>query len=221
MTYTAKLTSALAKLLMLKDKSRYTRYLMDLYCTEKDTIHDSLSGSFNTKVLFQKKYNILWVVNVSEKNNRIVSDKITPVFVSKTRYGYRMTPINYPFLKDMYLVKDAEYMSYTIGKHSIADFTLTDESDFPVFEEADKLDNALIFTDYINAIKYRKMFIEYVKEKKKTTEERHANGIFTIDEIAKKLGISETDLKIIDSEFNDSIMYYDGTRPEDFGEFGD
>lgn len=221
MTYMAKSTSALAKLLMLKDKSRYTRYLMDLYCTEEDTIHDSLGGSFKTKVLFQKKYNILWVVNVSEKNNRIVSDKITPVFVSKTRYGYRMTPINYPFLKDMYLVKDTKYMSYTIGKHGIADFTLTDESDFPVFEEADKLDNALIFTDYINAIKYRKMFTEYVKENKKTTEERHANGIFTIDEIAKKLGISETDLKIIDSEFNDSIMYYDGTRPEDFGEFGD
>ena len=85
MTYTATLSSALSKLLMLKDKSRYTRYLMDLYCTEEDTIHDSLSGSFKTKVLIQKKYNILWVVNVSEKNNRIVSDKITPVFVSKTR----------------------------------------------------------------------------------------------------------------------------------------
>ena len=36
-------------------------------------------------------------------------------------------------------------------------------------------------------------------------------------EIAKKLGISETDLKIIDSEEN-NYMFYDGTRPEDFGE---
>ena len=64
------------------------------------------------------------------------------------------------------------------------------------------------------------MFIEYTKEKKKETDERHANGIFTISEIAKKLGISETDLKIIDNEEND-YMFYDGTRPEDFGELGD
>lgn len=220
MTYTATLSNTLVKLTTLKEKSKYTRYRMDLYCTEEDAIHDSLGGSFKTKVLFQKKYNILWVVNISEKNNRIVSDKITPVFVSKTRYGYRMTPINYPFLKDMYLVKDAKYMSYTIGKHGIADFTLTNESEFPVFEEADKLDNAWIFTDYINAIKYRSLFIEYTKEKKKKTDERHANGIFTIDEIAKKLGISPTDLKIINDE-DDDYMYYEGTRPEDFGELGD
>lgn len=220
MTYTATLSSTLAKLSTLKEKSKYTRYLMDLYCTEEETIHNTLFGLFKTEVLFQKKYNILWVVNISAKNNRIVTDNIIPVFVSKIRYGYRMTSINYPFLKDMYLVKDAKYMSYTIGKYGIADFTLTDESEFPVFEEADKLDNALIFTDYINAIKYRKMFTEYVKEKKKTVEERHANGIFTISEIAKKLGISETDLKIIDSEEND-YMFYDGTRPEDFGELGD
>ena len=90
-------------------------------------------------------------------------------------------------------------------------------NDFPVFEENDNLDNAIIFTQYEDAIKYRSLFIEYTKEKKKETDERHANGIFTIGEIAKKLGISETDLKIIDSEEND-YMFYDGTRPEDFGE---
>ena len=128
-----------------------------------------------------------------------------------------MTPIYYPFLKDMYLVKDAKYMAYVIGKHGIADFTLTDDNDFPVFEENDNLDDAIIFTQYEDAIKYRSLFIGYTKEKKKKTDERHANGIFTIDEIAKKLGISETDLKIIDSEEND-YMFYDGTRPEDFGE---
>ena len=128
-----------------------------------------------------------------------------------------MTPISYPYLKDMYPVKDAKYMAYVIGKHGIADFTLTDDNDFPVFEENDNLNNAIIFTQYEDAIKYRSLFIEYTKEKKKETDERHANGIFTIGEIAKKLGISETDLKIIDSEEND-YMFYDGTRPEDFGE---
>lgn len=217
MTYTATLSSTLAKLSTLKEKSKYTRYLMDLYCTEEETVHNALSGLFKTKVLFQKKYNILWVVNISAKNNRIVTDNIIPVFVSKVKYGYRMTPISYPYLKDMYHVKDAKYMSYVIGKHGIADFTLTDENDFPVFEENDNLDDAIIFTQYEDAIKYRSLFIEYTKEKKKETNERHANGIFTIDEIAKKLGISETDLKIIDSEEND-YMFYDGTRPEDFGE---
>lgn len=217
MTYTATLSSTLAKLSTLKEKSKYTRYIMDLYCTEEETIHNALSGLFKTKVLFQKKYNILWVVNISAKNNRIVTDNIIPVFVSKVKYGYRMTPIYYPFLKDMYLVKDAKYMTYVIGKHGIADFTLTDDNDFPVFEENDNLDDAIIFTQYEDAIKYRSLFIEYTKEKKKKTDERHANGIFTIDEIAKKLGISETDLKIIDSEEND-YMFYDGTRPEDFGE---
>ena len=217
MTYTATLSSTLAKLSTLKEKSKYTRYIMDLYCTEEETIHNALSGLFKTKVLFQKKYNILWVVNISAKNNRIVTDNIIPVFVSKVKYGYRMTPIYYPFLKDMYRVKDAKYMVYVIGKHGIADFTLTDENDFPVFEENDNLDGAIIFTQYEDAIKYRSLFIEYTKEKKKKTDERHANGIFTIGEIAKKLGISETDLKIIDSEEND-YMFYDGTRPEDFGE---
>lgn len=217
MTYTATLSSTLAKLSSLKENSKYTRYLMDLYCTEEETIHDVLSGLFKTKVLFQKKYNILWVVNISAKNNRIVTDNIIPVFVSKVKYGYRMTPISYPYLKDMYPVKDAKYMAYVIGKHGIADFTLIDEKDFPVFEENDNLDNAIIFSSYEYAIKYRSLFIEYTKEKKKETDERHANGIFTIDEIAKKLGISETDLKIIDSEEND-YMFYDGTRPEDFGE---
>lgn len=213
MTYTA----TLVKLSTLKEKSKYTRYLMDLYCTEEETVHNALSGLFKTKVLFQKKYNILWVVNISAKNNRIVTDNIIPVFVSKVKYGYRMTPIYYPFLKDMYLVKDAKYMTYVIGKHGIADFTLTDDNDFPVFEENDNLDNAIIFTQYEDAIKYRSLFIEYTKEKKKKTDERHTNGIFTIGEIAKKLGISETDLKIIDSEEN-NYMFYDGTRPEDFGE---
>lgn len=217
MTYTATLSSTLAKLSTLKEKSKYTRYIMDLYCTEEETIHNALSGLFKTKVLFQKKYNILWVVNISAKNNRIVTDNIIPVFVSKVKYGYRMTPIYYPFLKDMYLVKDAKYMTYVIGKHGIADFTLTDDNDFPVFEENDNLDDAIIFTQYEDAIKYRSLFIEYTKEKKKKTDERHANGIFTIDEIAKKFGISETDLKIIGSEEND-YMFYDGTRPEDFGE---
>ena len=217
MTYTATLSSTLAKLSTLKEKSKYTRYLMDLYCTEEETIHDALSGLFKTKVLFQKKYNILWVVNISAKNNRIVTDNIIPVFVSKVKYGYRMTPIYYPFLKDMYLVKDVKYMAYVIGKHGIADFTLTDDNDFPVFEENDNIDDAIIFTQYEDAIKYRSLFIEYTKEKKKETDERHANGIFTIGEIAKKLGISETDLKIIDSEEND-YMFYDGARPEDFGE---
>ena len=217
MTYTATLSSTLAKLSTLKEKSKYTRYIMDLYCTEEETIHNALSGLFKTKVLFQKKYNILWVVNISAKNNRIVTDNIIPVFVSKVKYGYRMTPIYYPFLKDMYRVKDAKYMAYVIGKHGIADFTLTDENDFPVFEENDNLDGAIIFTQYEDAIKYRSLFIEYTKEKKKETDERHANGIFTIGEIAKKLGISETYLKIIDSEEND-YMFYDGTRPEDFGE---
>lgn len=62
--------------------------------------------------------------------------------------------------------------------------------------------------------------MHYTKEKKKKTDERHANGIFTIDEIAKKLGISPTDLKIINDE-DDDYMYYEGTRPEDFGELGD
>ena len=138
-------------------------------------------------------------------------DNIIPIFVSKVKYGYRMTPIPYPYLKDMYLVKDTKYMTYVIGKHDIADFTLTDDNDFPVFEENDNLDNALIFTWYDDAIKYRSLFIEYTKEKKKKTDERHANGIFTIGEIAKKLGISETDLKIIDSEEND-YMFYNGTR---------
>lgn len=220
MTYTATLSSTLAKLSTLKEKSKYTRYLMDLYCTEEETIHNVLSGLFKIKVLFQKKYNILWVVNISAKNNRIVTDNIIPIFVSKVKYGYRMTPIYYPFLKDMYLVKDAKYMTYVIGKHGIADFTLTDENDFPVFEENDNLDNAIIFTRYEDAIKYRSLFIEYTKEKKKKTVERHANGIFTIDEIAKKLGISPTDLKIINDE-DDDYMYYEGTRPEDFGELGD
>lgn len=220
MTYTATLSSTLAKLSTLKEKSKYTRYLMDLYCTEEETIHNALSGLFKTKVLFQKKYNILWVVNISIKNNRIVTDNIIPIFVSKVKYGYRMTPIYYPFLKDMYRVKDAKYMSYVIGRHGIADFTLTDENDFPVFEENDNLDNAIIFTQYEDAIKYRSLFIEYTKEKKKKTDERHANGIFTIDEIAKKLGISPTDLKIINDE-DDDYMYYEGTRPEDFGELGD
>ena len=213
MTYTATLT----KLTTLKEKSKYTRHLMDLYCTEEETIHNALSGLFKTKVLFQKKYNILWVVNISVKNNRIVTDNVIPIFVSKVKYGYRMTPIYYPFLKDMYPVKDAKYMAYVIGKHGIADFTLTDENDFPVFEENDNLDNAIIFSSYEYAIKYRSLFIEYAKEKKKKTDERHANGIYTIDEIAKKLGISPTDLKIIDSEEN-NYMFYDGTRPEDFGE---
>ena len=217
MTYTATLSSTLAKLSTLKEKSKYTRYIMDLYCTEEETIHNALSGLFKTKVLFQKKYSILWVVNISAKNNRIVTDNIIPVFVSKVKYGYRMTPIYYPFLKDMYRVKDAKYMAYVIGKYGIADFTLTDENDFPVFEENDNLDDAIILTQYEDAIKYRSLFIEYTKEKKKETDERHANGIFTIGEIAKKLGISETDLKIIDSEEND-YMFYDGTRPEDFGE---
>lgn len=220
MTYTATLSSTLAKLSTLKEKSKYTRYLMDLYCTEEETIHNALSGLFKTKVLFQKKYNILWVVNISAKNNRIVTDNIIPIFVSKVKYGYRMTPIYYPFLKDMYRVKDAKYMTYVIGKHGIADFTLTDENDFPVFEENDNLNNAIIFTQYEDAIKYRSLFIEYTKEKKKKTDERHANGIFTIDEIAKKLGISPTDLKIINDE-DDDYMYYEGTRPEDFGELGD
>lgn len=156
-------------------------------------------------------------MNIYAKNNRIVTDNIIPVFVSKVKYGYRMTSIPYPFLKDMYRVKDTKYMAYVIGKHGIADFTLTDDNDFPEFEENDNLDNALIFTWYDDAIKYRSLFIEYTKEKKKETDERHANGIFTIGEIAKKLGISETDLKIIDNEEND-YMFYDGTRPEDFGE---
>ena len=217
MAYTATLSSTLAKLSTLKEKSKYTRHLMDLYCTEEETIHNALSGLFKTKVLFQKKYSILWVVHISTKNNRIVTDNIIPVFVSKVKYGYRMTPIYYPFLKDMYPVKDAKYMAYVIGKHGIADFTLTDENDFPVFEENDNLDDAIIFSSYEYAIKYRSLFIEYTKEKKKKTNERHANGIYTIDEIANKLGISETDLKIIDSEEND-YMFYDGTRPEDFGE---
>ena len=217
MAYTATLSSTLAKLSTLKEKSKYTRHLMDLYCTEEETIHNALSGLFKTKVLFQKKYSILWVVHISAKNNRIVTDNIIPVFVSKVKYGYRMTPIYYPFLKDMYPVKDAKYMAYVIGKHGIADFTLTDENDFPVFEENDNLDDAIIFSSYEYAIKYRSLFIEYTKEKKKKTNERHANGIYTIDEIAKKLGISETDLKIIDSEEND-YMFYDGTRPADFGE---
>lgn len=220
MTYTATLSSTLAKLSTLKKKSKYTRYIMDLYCTEEETIHNALSGLFKTKVLLQKKYNIFWVVNISAKNNRIVTDNIIPIFVSKVKYGYRMTPIPYPFLKDMYRVKDTKYMAYVIGKHGIADFTLTDDNDFPEFEENDNLDDALIFTWYDDAIKYRSLFIEYTKEKKKKTDERHANGIFTIDEIAKKLGISEADLKIIDSEEND-YMFYDGTRPEDFGELGD
>ena len=218
MTYTATLSSTLAKLTTLKEKSKYTRHLMDLYCTEEETIHNALSGLFKTKVLFQKKYSILWVVHISAKNNRIVTDNIIPVFVSKVKYGYRMTPIYYPFLKDMYPVKDAKYMAYVIGKHGIADFTLTDENDFPVFEENDNLDDAIIFSSYEYAIKYRSLFIEYTKEKKKKTNERHANGIYTIDEIAKKLGISPTDLKIIDSEENNYYMFYDGTRPEDFGE---
>ena len=217
MTYTATLSSTLAKLSTLKEKSKYTRHLMDLYCTEEETIHNALSGLFKTKVLFQKKYSILWVVHISTKNNRIVTDNIIPVFVSKVKYGYRMTPIYYPFLKDMYPVKDAKYMAYVIGKHGIADFTLTDENDFPVFEENDNLDDAIIFSSYEYAIKYRSLFIEYTKEKKKKINERHANGIYTIDEIAKKLGISPTDLKIIDSEEN-NYMFYDGTRPEDFGE---
>ena len=218
MSYTATLSSTLAKLSTLKEKSKYTRHLMDLYCTEEETIHNALSGLFKTKVLFQKKYNILWVVHISTKNNRIVTDNIIPVFISKVKYGYRMTPIYYPFLKDMYPVKDAKYMAYVIGKHGIADFTLTDENDFPVFEENDNLDDAIIFSSYEYAIKYRSLFIEYTKEKKKKTNERHANGIYTIDEIANKLGISPTDLKIIDSEENNYYMFYDGTRPEDFGE---
>ena len=217
MAYTATLSSTLAKLSTLKEKSKYTRHLMDLYCTEEETIHNALSGLFKTKVLFQKKYSILWVVHISAKNNRIVTDNVIPIFVSKVKYGYRMTPIYYPFLKDMYPVKDAKYMDYVIGKHGIADFTLTDDNDFPVFEENDNIDDAIIFSSYEYAIKYRSLFIEYTKEKKKKTNERHANGIYTIDEIAKKLGISETDLKIIDSEEND-YMFYDGTRPEDFGE---
>ena len=220
MTYTATLSSTLAKLSTLKEKSKYTRYIMDLYCTEEETVHNALSGLFKTKVMFQKKYNILWVVNISAKNNRIVTDNIIPVFVSKVKYGYRMTPIYYPYLKDMYRVKDAKYMSYVIGKHDIADFTLTDENDFPVFEENDNLDGAIIFTQYEDAIKYRSLFIEYTNEKKKETDERHTNGIFTIDEIANKLGISPTDLKIINTE-DDDYMYYEGTRPEDFGELGD
>ena len=218
MTYTATLSSTLAKLSSLKENSKYTRYLMDLYCTEEETIHDALTGLFKTKVLFKKEYNILWVVNISAKNNRIVTDNIIPVFVSKVKYGYRMTPIYYPFLKDMYSVKDKKYMVYFIGENGIADFTLTDEDDFPVFEENDNLDDAIIFTRYEDAIKYRRLFIEYTKEKRKETDERHANGIYTIDEIANKLGISPTDLKIIDSEENNYYMFYDGTRPEDFGE---
>ena len=218
MTYTTTLSSTLAKLTTLKEKSKYTRYSMDFYCTEEETIHDALTGLFKTKVLFKKEYSILWVVNISAKNNRIVTDSIIPVFVSKVKYGYRMTPIYYPFLKDMYSVKDTKYMVYFIGENGIADFTLTDEDDFPVFEENDNLDDAIIFTRYEDAIKYRRLFIEYTKEKRKETDERHANGIYTIDEIANKLGISPTDLKIIGSEEHNYYMFYDGTRPEDFGE---
>ena len=37
----------------------------------------------------------------------------------------------------MYSVKDTKYMVYVIGKYGIADFTLTDDNDFHVFEEND------------------------------------------------------------------------------------
>lgn len=43
---------------------------------------------------------------------------------------------------------------------------------------------------------------------------RKKNGTFTIDEIAEKLGISPTDLKIVD----ENTTYYDGTCPENYGE---
>lgn len=47
MTYTATLSSTLAKLSTLKEKSKYTRYLMDLYCTEEETIHNALSVDYS------------------------------------------------------------------------------------------------------------------------------------------------------------------------------
>lgn len=54
-------------------------------------------------------------------------------------------------------------------------------------------------------------------ETKNEIKSNHKNGIFTIKEIAEYLGISQTDLKIIDEIYTDR-MYYNGTRPEDFGE---
>ena len=203
-------TTALDKLSTLKNKSKYNRYTMNLYCTEDETIYDVLKGLFMTKVLFQKKYNVMWVVNI---------DKIIPVFVRKIKHGYRMIPISYPLLKDMFPVKDTDYMAYTIGKHKVwCDFTLTYDDEYPVYEENDNLNGALLFTSYEDAITYRSLYVEYINRKKTVAEERHAKCTFTIAEIAKKLGVSETDLKIIDSEDNDS-MYFDGSRPEDFGEF--
>lgn len=56
---------------------------------------------------------------------------------------------------------------------------------------------------------------EYIKKKK--VKKRHAASIFTIDEIAKKFGVSKQDLMIIDNEDNYNI-FYNGARPEDFGE---
>ena len=67
MTYTATLSSTLAKLSTLKEKSKYTRSLMDLYCTEEETVHNALSGLFKTKVLFQKKEPLFLSYSIAKK----------------------------------------------------------------------------------------------------------------------------------------------------------
>ena len=63
----------------------------------------------------------------------------------------------------MYRVKDKKYMAYVIGKHGIADFTLTDENDFPVFEENDNLSpvHSTTTESFFLRIRLRNIFLPY------------------------------------------------------------
>lgn len=192
-------------------------YRINNYCTNRDIVEYILSNPDDVKFrLNNDKYMLFAVTTV---NNKKI---IIPCFLYKeyTPNVYTLVHIPENLFHNMYDV-NSKYIDFAFDTPSkdISFEVMDDMSDDCVSLNGkikmDQIDLDIeLFSSYKDADAYLKALVTKLHLEDEIAKERHANNIWTVDEIAKKLGISVTDLKICD----ENTTYYNGSCPECYGE---
>lgn len=202
----------------LDKKSIKTYNLIDCFSTNKELIHKFLDDK-DMSYLELSNLHLRFAVTIRNENGRLKNSKIIPCFIIKIKETrFLAYPVDVEHASKLYhtkynkkIVDDEFDTNYGTNGFFV-------DKNTNVFKFDDTMEpstsNTKFFSTYEDAKDYLNLYTKWFHTKKKEDDDRKKNGTFTIDEIAEKLGISPTDLKIVD----ENTTYYDGTCPENYGE---
>jgi len=205
---------------MIADNAITKFNMMKLFDTDEDLI-DKFLKEENMSFIDMSELHLNFAVTIRNENGRLKNCKIIPCFiVYMGNHQFKAVPVPGELASRKY---DANFNLKIFDdmfatRYGNCWFHLSKDNEFK-FDDA-STSNTVFFSLLEDAKNYLNTYTKWFHTKKKEDDDRKKDGIFTVAEIAEKLGIPVDNLKIVDDADTDH-MYFDGVNRELYGELPD